>query len=301
MDYEEQENIEDLEDKDIPAVRTIARPEDFPSPLYNLKLEYSNETIYAVLPEGLTVQPNEYVIAPTRYGNDIAKFCGQVKQPINSTPDEVVMVVRKITDEDIVILKENIQKEKNAGKLFKEKVVANKLDMKFVSCHFLYDNTKVLFFFSADNRIDFRKLVKDLVSVFKVRVELRQIGVRDESRIVGGLGCCGRPYCCNAVTDKLHPVSIKMAKEQSLSLNSSKISGQCGRLLCCLSYEHEWYSEVRKTMPPDGTHFHYDGTIFKITEINPLTQMVSLSGDDGRVLTVPSKRIKHISGKWVLH
>ncbi|WP_029410127.1 PSP1 domain-containing protein [Treponema pedis] len=301
MTYNEDENIEDiaaLEDSDVPPLRKAAHPEDFPSPLYQLKLEYSQETVYAVLPAGLVVKPGEYVLTPTRYGNDIAKFCGQVKCPINSSPDEVVTVIRKTTAEDLFLLEENKNKEKEAGVVFKEKVALNNLDMKFIGCHFLFDESKVLFFFSADNRIDFRKLVKDLVSVFKVRVELRQIGVRDESRIIGGLGCCGRPYCCHGVTDKLNPVSIKMAKEQNLSLNSTKISGQCGRLLCCLAYEHEWYSDVRKAMPPEGIKFGYDGTIFKITELNPITQMVSLLGEDGRILSIPSKRIKNVGGKW---
>ena len=301
MNYEENENIEDieaLEDKEPIPVHKASRPEDFPSPLYQLKLEYSNETVYAVLPAGLVVKPNDYVITPTRYGNDIAKFCGTVKCPLNSSPDEVVTVIRKTTAEDIFLLEENLKKEKEAGLVFKEKVALNNLDMKFISCHFLFDEPKVLFFFSADTRIDFRKLVKDLVSVFKVRVELRQIGVRDESKIIGGLGCCGRPYCCHGVTDKLRPVSIKMAKEQNLSLNSAKISGQCGRLLCCLAYEHEWYSDIRKAMPPEGVKFTYDDTIFKITEVNPLTQMVSLLGEDGRVLSIPSKRVKNVGGKW---
>ena len=302
MNYNENiDDIASLEDADVQPVRKPVRPEEFPSPLYQLKLEYSQETLYAILPQGITVKSNEYVLTPTRYGNDIAKLCGQVKCPINSSPDEVVTVIRKTTSEDAFLIEENKKKEKNAGKIFKEKVVSNGLDMKFIGCHFLFDEPKVLFFFSADTRIDFRRLVKDLVAVFKIRVELRQIGVRDESRTVGGLGCCGRPYCCHDVTDKLHPVSIKMAKEQNLSLNSSKISGQCGRLLCCLAYEHEWYSDVRKAMPPEGSKFNYDGTAFKITELNPITQMISLLGEDGRILSIPSKRIKNIGGNWQIH
>ena len=193
------------------------------------------------------------------------------------------------------------KKEKDAFPIFKEKVALHKLDMKLVDTHFLFDEPKVLFFFSSDNRVDFRELVKDLVSVFKMRIELRQIGVRDESRITGGLGVCGRPFCCHGVSDKLRPVSIRMAKDQNLSLNSMKISGQCGRLLCCLSYEFDWYNEARRNLPNEGIHIYYDGTNFRITEVNPLTNMVKMSGDDGRLLEINAKRFSQENGKWKIY
>lgn len=301
MDYDINENIEDiesLEDKDQRPVKMSSNPNDFPQPLYELNLDYSKESFYATADKHQEFKTGDFVLVPTRYGTDAARFGGPVKAPINANPDEVVKIIRKINAEEEIILEKNNKKEKEAAKIFKEKVALNNLEMKFIGCHFLLDEPKVLFFFSADTRIDFRKLVKDLVSVFKIRVELRQIGVRDESRIIGGLGCCGRPYCCHNVTDKLKPVSIKMAKEQNLSLNSSKISGQCGRLLCCLSYEYDWYAEARRLMPPEGARFPYDGTTFKITEVNLLTQMVSLLGEDGRILSLPSKRVVNIGGKW---
>ena len=301
MNYDINENIEDiesLEDKDQSPVKMSSNPNDFPHPLYELNLDYSKESFYATADKHQEFKTGDFVLVPTRYGTDAARFGGPVKAPINANPDEVVKIIRKINVEEESILEENNKKEKEAAKIFKEKVALNNLEMKFIGCHFLLDEPKVLFFFSADTRIDFRKLVKDLVSVFKIRVELRQIGVRDESRIIGGLGCCGRPYCCHNVTDKLKPVSIKMAKEQNLSLNSSKISGQCGRLLCCLSYEYDWYAEARRLMPPEGARFPYDGTTFKITEVNLLTQMVSLLGEDGRILSLPSKRVVNIGGKW---
>ena len=131
-----------------------------------------------------------------------------------------------------------------------------------------------------------------------MRIELRQIGVLDESRITGGLGVCGRPFCCHAVSDKLRPVSIKMAKDQNLSLNSMKISGQCGRLLCCLSYEYDWYNEMRKKLPNEGIRIRYDGTEFRITEVNPLTSMVKMLGDDGRLLEVNAKRFYKDNNHW---
>ena len=131
-----------------------------------------------------------------------------------------------------------------------------------------------------------------------MRIELRQIGVRDESRITGGLGVCGRPYCCHSVTDKLRPVSIRMAKDQNLSLNSLKISGQCGRLLCCLSYEHDWYCEERKNLPNEGIRLNYDEVNFRVTEVNPLTRMIRLLGEDGRIIEIPSTRMVRVEGKW---
>ena len=131
-----------------------------------------------------------------------------------------------------------------------------------------------------------------------MRIELRQIGVRDESRITGGLGVCGRPYCCHAISDKLRPVSIRMAKEQNLSLNSMKISGQCGRLLCCLSYEYDWYAEARKKLPNEGIRLFYDGTNFRVTEVNPITSMVKMSGEDGRLLEVNANRFVREGNRW---
>ncbi|WP_461248179.1 regulatory iron-sulfur-containing complex subunit RicT, partial [Treponema sp. R6D11] len=133
-----------------------------------------------------------------------------------------------------------------------KKIENHKLEMKLVLVHYLLEEPKILFFFTADNRVDFRELVKDLVSVFKMRIELRQIGVRDEARVLGGLGVCGRGYCCHCVSDKLKPVSIKMAKDQKLSLNSVKISGPCGRLMCCLFYEYSFYSEQQRALPQEG-------------------------------------------------
>lgn len=301
MNYNQEENIEDaisLEDQNEQIEEKIINPEDFPKPLYILNLDYSQESFYATAQENLSFTKDELVLVPTRYGVDVARFCGHVKTPINASPEDVVEIIRKITDEDLPIIEENKKKAANAGKIFKEKVLLHDLDMKFICCHFLFSEPKVLFFFSANNRVDFRKLVKDLVSIFRIRVELRQIGVRDEPRITGGVGCCGRLYCCHGVSDKLKPVSIKMAKEQNLSLNSSKISGQCGRLLCCLSYEYDWYTQARKELPSEGIKIAYDGTIFKITEVNPLTKIVSLSGEDGRILSLPAKRITSSNGKW---
>ena len=269
-------------------------------PLYRLKLEYSCEGIYANVDDDSDLEFNagDYAIVPTRYGKDLARVLGKINCPIGIKPEDVVIIDRKATDSDLKKAEELKQKEKEAFKVFQEKVSYHKLDMKLISTHFLIDEQKALFFFSSDNRVDFRELVKDLVSVFKMRIELRQVGVRDESRITGGLGVCGRPYCCHCVSDKLRPVSIRMAKEQNLSLNSMKISGQCGRLLCCLSYEFDFYSEARKKLPPEGLHIFYDGTNFRITEVNPLTSMIKMSGDDGRLIEVNANRFSKENNRW---
>jgi cell fate regulator YaaT (PSP1 superfamily) len=170
--------------------------------------------------------------------------------------------------------------------------------MKLVSLHYLLEDQKILFFFTAEIRVDFRELVKDLVNVFKTRIELRQIGVRDEARVVGGLGVCGRGYCCHAVSDKLRPVSIKMAKDQNLSLNSMKISGPCGRLLCCLSYEHGFYNEQRRLIPQEGVRVSHGDTVWKVTEVNVVTGRIKLGSEDGRIIAVPASAFERVDNRW---
>ncbi|MCK9169786.1 MAG: hypothetical protein M0P01_05170 [Treponema sp.] len=298
---DENENLSALEDS---ADITEEGSEGFifDKPLYHLKLTYSCESLYATAGKNGPLNQGEYVIVPTRYGRDMAVVLGQSNNPVGVKSADVVEIDRKAVKDDLNRAEEMKKKEENAFAVFREKVEAHHLDMKLISVHFLFDEQKALFFFSADNRVDFRELVKDLVSVFKMRIELRQIGVRDESRITGGLGVCGRPYCCHAVSDKLRPVSIRMAKDQNLSLNSMKISGQCGRLLCCLSYEFDWYSEARKSLPSEGIRLFYDGTNFKITEVNPITSMVKMLGEDGRLLEVNTKRfVKDSNNRWKIN
>lgn len=297
----ETENLEDLEDSDNqkPLEETDTNFV-YPQPLYLTKLEYSSEGVYCTVPKKFPeLKKGEAVIIPTRYGKDLAMVLGKAEHPVGIKPADIVTVERRATAADLKKYQELAEKEESAFKTFREKVALHKLDMKLVSVHFLLEEAKALFFFSSENRVDFRELVKDLVSIFKMRIELRQIGVRDETRITGGLGVCGRPCCCHCVSDKLAPVSIKMAKEQGLSLNSMKISGQCGRLLCCLSYEFNWYAEARKTLPNEGVHIFYDGTQFKITDVNPLTKMIKMLGEDGRILEIPAKRFeKESANRW---
>ncbi|HEX3078141.1 MAG TPA: stage 0 sporulation family protein, partial [Lachnospiraceae bacterium] len=184
-------------------------------------------------------------------------------------------VIRIATSEDDEIEKRNKQKEKDAFAICLEKIKKHGLEMKLIDSEYTFDNNKVLFYFTADGRIDFRELVKDLASVFKTRIELRQIGVRDETKIVGGIGICGRPLCCHTHLSEFAPVSIKMAKEQNLSLNPTKISGVCGRLMCCLKNEEEAYEEANSKLPNLGDSVTTnDGLKGEVQSVNVLKQLV---------------------------
>ena len=196
-------------------------------------------------------------------------------------------VLRKATSEDTAHYEENRAKEADAAKIFEQKIAEHKLEMKLVDVEYTFDNSKLLFYFTSDGRVDFRELVKDLASVFRTRIELRQIGIRDETKMIGGIGMCGRPYCCKKFLDDFAQVSIKMAKEQNLSLNSQKISGACGRLMCCLRYEHDAYEDALKNLPkvdstvktPDGV-----GTVFELVPLAGIVK-VKFPSDDQQGFT----------------
>jgi cell fate regulator YaaT (PSP1 superfamily) len=249
-------------------------------------------------PEERLIPHGALVVSPTKYGKDVVEVQGLVKDTRLVNLDEVVCIERPACIDDLRKLKENADKEKQAFELCRDKIWARNLPMKLVAAHYLIDEPKILFYFSAETRVDFRELVKDLVSVFKTRIELRQIGVRDESRVTGGCGVCGRVLCCHGISDRLNPVSIKMAKDQNLSLNSLKISGPCGRLLCCLSYEYQFYRDARRELPQEGVKFLYDGVLFKVVEVNALSSMVKMAGEDGRVLDMKAERFKYSEGRW---
>lgn len=198
--------------------------------------------------------------------------------------------------------RENSAREERALIICREKVARHKLKMKLITAHFLLGENKVVFFFSADERVDFRELVKDLVGVFKMRIELRQVGVRDESRLVGGLSVCGRDYCCHSISDKMQPVSIKMAKEQNLSLNSMKISGPCGRLLCCLAYEYDYYVEEKGSMPSEGSRIRIDHELWRVSEVNILSRKVTLCASENRTLSIPFAEFYRLEdGHWAVN
>lgn len=234
--------------------------------------------IYFFSPGQFAVKQGDYVIVETARGVEYGRV---VSGPKEVSDDSVVQplksVIRIATDEDKRTVEENHQKEKEAFKICQEKIRKHDLDMKLIDAEYTFDNNKVLFYFTADGRIDFRQLVKDLAAIFKTRIELRQIGVRDETKILGGIGICGRCLCCHTYLSEFAPVSIKMAKEQNLSLNQTKISGVCGRLMCCLKNEQETYEELNKKLPGLGdTVTTPDGLIGTVHSVNVLRQRVKV-------------------------
>ena len=232
-------------------------------------------------PKGLTVPTDTDVIVETAQGPEFAR-CSQGNHQVED--DAVVKplrgLIRIATDNDRHTAAYNRGREKEAFEVCKKKIQQHKLEMKLVRVECSFDGSKILFFFTADGRVDFRELVKDLASVFRARIELRQIGVRDEAKMIGGLGICGRPFCCSQFMDEFLPVSIKMAKTQSLSLNPTKISGTCGRLMCCLKYEQDAYEDAIRRMPKnDSFVLTPDGT-GNVSDINVLKETVSVRLDD---------------------
>lgn len=267
---------------------------------YRLKIDYSGETEICEIDSSILLVKNDPVVIETRYGRDMVHVLGAIECNGGCcSKKDIKKFIRVASKEDLEIKEQNLIKEKEAFTLCKDKIREHKLDMKLVGAHYLVDEAKVLFFFTAEARVDFRELVKNLVSVFKMRIELRQIGVRDESRVLGGLGVCGRDYCCHGVMDDLRPVSIKMAKDQNLSLNSMKISGPCGRLLCCLSYEYDYYVEEKRKMPSEGNKVYSDKSYYHVREVNIFTKMIKLSGEGSRFINVPFSSFEYNSEKKV--
>lgn len=234
--------------------------------------------IYNFDPVGLDIKKGYHVIVETARGIEY----GFVVDDIREEKEENVVlplkpVIRIATPEDDKKAEENRKKEEKAFKICKEKIMKHGLEMKLIDTEYTFDNNKVLFYFTADGRIDFRDLVKDLASVFRTRIELRQVGVRDETKMLGGIGICGRPLCCNTYLSEFIPVSIKMAKEQNLSLNPTKISGICGRLMCCLKNEQEAYEYLNSNLPSIGDVVKtFDGFKGEVTSVNVLRQKVKI-------------------------
>ena len=234
--------------------------------------------IYNFDPVDLPVKKGDHVIVETARGIEYGYVVGNITE---KRDEDVVMplkpIIRIATKEDDKKAEENVEKEKKAFKICKEKIAKHGLQMKLIDTEYTFDNNKVLFYFTADGRIDFRELVKDLASVFKTRIELRQIGVRDETKILGGIGICGRELCCHSHLSEFIPVSIKMAKEQNLSLNPTKISGVCGRLMCCLKHEEETYEELNRRLPNVGDRVTTDdGFKGEVHSVNVLRQLVKV-------------------------
>lgn len=234
--------------------------------------------IYFFSPGKLEIKTGDKVIVETARG---VEFGSVVTGPKEVEDDKITQplksVIRLATEDDKKKEEKNKEKEKEAFKICLDKIHKHGLEMKLIDAEYTFDNNKVLFYFTADGRIDFRELVKDLASVFKTRIELRQVGVRDETKMLGGIGICGRPLCCNTYLSEFIPVSIKMAKEQSLSLNPTKISGICGRLMCCLKNEQEAYEELNSNLPDIGEKVKtFDGFKGEVVSVNVLRQKVKI-------------------------
>lgn len=250
---------------------------------------------YYFSPNGMEPKMGDNVIVETARGIEY----GRVSMGIKSVVDNEIVsplkpIIRIATPEDDARLEDNRRKQKEAFKICEEKIKKHNLDMKLVDVEYTFDCNKILFYFTSDKRVDFRELVKDLAGVFRTRIELRQIGVRDEAKMLGGLGVCGRNLCCVQYLDDFQPVSIKMAKEQGLSLNPTKISGNCGRLMCCLKYEQDCYEELLRVMPrvgaivstPDGK-----GSVVAVSLLKEKVKVL-LNGKDGDVADYPVRDIK---------
>lgn len=234
--------------------------------------------VYYFSPGKLKIEKDDHVIVETARGVEYGHVVIGAREVEN---DKVVQplkpVIRLATAQDRDQEARNREKEKDAFRICQEKIRRHKLEMKLIEAEYTFDNNKVLFYFTADGRIDFRELVKDLASVFKTRIELRQIGVRDETKILGGIGICGRALCCHTHQSEFLPVSIKMAKEQNLSLNPTKISGVCGRLMCCLKHEEETYEELNSRLPSPGDRVTArDGSKGEVSSVNVLRQLVKV-------------------------
>ena len=239
--------------------------------------------VYYFDPCGIVVEENQTVVVETARGVE----CGVAAVPNKQVAETEIVsplknMLRIATNADVKQLAENKKREASAFDICQKKIIDHKLDMKLVDVEYAFDGSKILFYFTADGRIDFRDLVKDLASVFRTRIELRQIGVRDEAKMLGGLGICGRVFCCSSFLNSFQPVSIKMAKEQGLSLNPTKISGTCGRLMCCLKYEQNAYEDLIKTTPRQGALVQTPEGNGMVVEVNLLRGIlkVRLDGDE---------------------
>ncbi len=254
--------------------------------------------IYFFAPGKLEIRQGDNVIVETARGIEFGRVvCGPKEVNDNQVVQPLKSVIRLANNQDRKTIEKNRQKEKEAFKICQEKIKKHKLEMKLVDVEYTFDGNKILFYFTADGRIDFRELVKDLAAVFRTRIELRQIGVRDETKLKGGIGICGRPLCCSTYLTEFSAVSIKMAKEQNLSLNPTKISGVCGRLMCCLNNEEETYEVLNSQLPSVGdtvtTNDGLTGVVHSLSVLRKLVKVVvNLENDEKEIREYPAEELK---------
>ena len=254
---------------------------------------HTAEKLYDFNAAGLDLKPGDRVIVETDRGRSMAIVATAPSEvQDNLVPESLKGIVRKATYSDLEAAERNRAREKETHVFCQNKIAERNLEMKLVKVEYIFDGSKAIFYFTADGRIDFRDLVKDLAQQFHTRIEMRQIGVRDEAKIVGGLGICGRELCCSSFLRDFAPVSVKMAKEQNLALNPTKISGQCGRLLCCLGYEFETYCELRKGLPKCGKHVKCGAGEGEVVKVNTLGRNFTIRTADSRELQLTPEDLK---------
>lgn len=247
--------------------------------------------VFAYQPPSWPVKEGDCVIVEHDRGIDYGHIASPHESYVNEDDDKQApkRVIRQAGAQDIRQIEENRRKAKEAFKTCVSQIESHKLEMKLVQAEYSFDRTKIIFYFTANGRVDFRELVKSLAKIFKARIELRQIGVRDEARLFGGFGCCGRELCCARFLRDFEPVTIKMAKEEGLPLNPPKISGVCGRLMCCLSYEYETYKTLSKGLPREGEKIHIPQGKGKVVSVNVFKRIVTVELEDGILVHVPYK------------
>ncbi len=253
----------------------------------------SDGAAYYFDPTDISFSVGDFAVVETSQGTE----CGSVSEANHQVEDEKIVkplkkVIRKATEKDLAKIEENRKKALNAYDICEKKIEEHGLDMKLTDAQYTFDGSRLIFFFTSDGRVDFRELVKDLAAALHTRIELRQIGVRDEARMLGGLGICGQPFCCSRFLNGFQPVSIKMAKEQGLSLNPTKISGSCGRLMCCLKYEQESYEYLLKKTPNIGATVKTSDGVGVVTDVNVITGNLIVKLNDSEAAPIKVHRDK---------
>jgi cell fate regulator YaaT (PSP1 superfamily) len=290
----------------ISADDAVEQNEGNTDPYWVVKVLNTREILYCSTDSGLEITTGAHLIVPTKFGSDLAQVIGTTADcggclaaGKGDSRDEVNFIEPEALaeEQDLAEYRLNLEKSKEAFAIAQDLINQHSLNMKLVLTHFVLRESRIVFFFTSEKRVDFRSLVRDLVSHFRARIELRQIGVRDESRMIGGRGVCGRALCCSSVSHNLEPVSIKMAKVQKLSLNSQKISGPCGRLLCCLAFEYETYQSEQRGFPREGQWISDGDGRLRIVEVNLLSRKVYASDRDGVRRTFPGGELRYSSEK----
>jgi cell fate regulator YaaT (PSP1 superfamily) len=259
------------------------------------QVEFKGErTDYFLNSKGFPIEVGDYVVVQVERGRDMGRVVrtGPILEKITHVRPVTQAVLRKASEDDVKAFEENKTKENEARKVCEEKIANRNLKMKMVDVEYQLDGSKITFFFTADERVDFRELVKDLAAIYKTRIELRQIGVRDEAKRLGGIGSCGRKYCCTTFLQEFEPVTLKMARDQSLSVSPTKISGACGRLMCCLAYERDYYMQVAKRLPKIGTRVETNYGEATVTGLDIFAQAIIAQDEEGNEMRLTLEQIK---------